>query len=205
MMRVFFSMFFAACLLGEKPNMGQTIGALVSFSGIALVAMHFDKDISLVGFIFILAAAATWGIGNLITKKIKGNNSNDMIGLIVWGSFIACIPMFLISLIIEGQANFVTTMTHITWKGFGSLLYIVFGSTWIGYGAWNWLMSRYPVAEIAPFALLVPVVAMISSVLILGEPFYLWKLAAGLLVISGLCINILGSRFFVVKAQEEAA
>lgn len=201
--QVFFSMFFAVIFLGEKPNLGQIIGALVSFAGIGLVALHFDRDISFVGFLCILAAAATWGIGNLITKKIK-NEDQNMVVLIVWGSFIACLPMFLLSLMIEGAANFVTTFQHITWKGVGSLFYIVFASTWIGYGVWNWLIARYPVGVVAPFTLLVPVVAIISSVIVLGEPFQLWKLVAGLLVISGLCINILGSRFFMAKAQPES-
>jgi O-acetylserine/cysteine efflux transporter len=202
--QVFFSMFFAIIFLGEQPNLGQIIGALVSFSGIALVAMHFDNDVSLAGFIFILAAAATWGIGNLITKKIKGNNTKDMMGLIVWGSFIACIPMFFVSLIVEGSDNFVSTFTNLSWKGVGSLFYIVFASTWVGYGVWNWLMSRYPVGMVAPFTLLVPIIAMLSSVFVLGEPLYAWKLLAGLLVIGGLCINILGARFFTVKVPLKA-
>jgi O-acetylserine/cysteine efflux transporter len=198
--QVFFSMFFAIILLGEQPNVGQILGAFVSFSGIVLVAMHFDKNISLPGFIFILAAAATWGIGNLITKQIK-QESTSMIALIAWGSFIACFPMLLMSFMIEGLDNFIFTLSHITWKGFGSLLYIVFASTWIGYGIWNWLMTRYPVGMIAPFTLLVPVIAMLSSSIFLGEPFQIWKLMAGLLVLSGLCINILGSRFFAVKVK----
>lgn len=202
--QVFFSMFFAVVFLDEQPNLGQILGALVSFSGIALVAMHFDSDVSLAGFLFILAAAATWGIGNLITKQIKGGTTSNTMALIVWGSFIACLPMFIISLLIEGPASFVATMAHITWKGVGSLFYIVFASTWIGYGVWNWLIARYPVGMIAPFALLVPVVAMLSSVLFLGESFQLWKLVAGLLVIGGLCINILGSRFFAIKARTAA-
>jgi O-acetylserine/cysteine efflux transporter len=201
--QVFFSMFFAIVLLDEKPNTGQIIGALVSFSGIAIVALHFDQDISLAGFLCILAAAATWGIGNLITKKIKGD-SNHMMSLIVWGSFIACIPMLLVSLLVEGRENFTTTMLHLSWRGFGSLCYIVFASTWIGYGLWNWLMARYPVGMVAPFTLLVPVIAMISSVIFLGEPFQLWKLVVGLLVISGLCINILGSRFLAIRARVRA-
>lgn len=202
--QVFFSMFFAVIFLGEQPNLGQTIGALVAFTGIGLVAMHFDSQISLLGFIFILAAAATWGIGNLITKKIKGSN-NNMMAIIVWGSFVACIPMFLFSLIFEGASSFVYTYEHLSWRGILSLFYIVFASTWIGYGVWNWLIARYPVGMVAPFTLLVPIVAMISSVFVLDEPFQLWKLAAGLLVIGGLCINILGARFFPVKAQTEAA
>lgn len=201
--QVFFSMFFAVIFLKEQPNLGQIVGALVSFLGIALVAMHFDHDVSLAGFLFILAAAASWGFGNLITKHMKDNSIN-MMALIVWGSFVACVPMFCISFMIEGVNNFTATFAHISWNGIGALLYIVFISTWVGYGLWNWLVARYPVGMVAPFTLLVPVVAMLSSVLFLGEPFYLWKLVSGLLVISGLCINILGSRFFVVKSSAEA-
>ncbi len=201
--QVFFSMFFAVIFLGEQPNMGQIIGALVAAMGIGLVAMHFDSTISLPGFVFILAAAATWGLGNLITKKIKGNSGN-MMAIIAWGSFVACLPMFLLALIFEGPASFVYTYEHLSWRGTLSLLYIVFASTWIGYGVWNWLISRYPVGVVAPFTLLVPIVAILSSVLVLGEPFQLWKLEAGLLVIGGLCINILGARFFAVKVRSEA-
>jgi O-acetylserine/cysteine efflux transporter len=194
--QVFFSMFFAVVLLGEKPSIGQVVGALVSFSGIALVALHFDTNVSLLGFILILAAAASWGVGNLIT---------NLISVVVWGSFIACIPMFVLSLILEGPQSIVSSYEQLTWKGIGAVIYIVYASTWIGYGIWNWLLGRYPVGMIVPFTLLIPVVGILSSVIILDEPFQLWKLAAGLLVISGLCINILSTRFFMVKVRPEEA
>lgn len=199
--QVFFSMFFAVIFLGEKPKAGQIAGALVSFMGIGLVAMHFDQNVTLVGFLFIMAAAATWGIGNLITKKIQTTN---IISVIVWGSFVACLPMFLLSLIFEGPASFSYAYEHLTWKGILSMLYIVYISTWIGYGIWNWLISTYPVGVIVPFTLLVPIVGMLSSTFILGESFQSWKLTAGLFVIAGLCINLLASRFFIPKAQTEA-
>ncbi|QEY52778.1 EamA family transporter [Legionella longbeachae] len=202
--QVFFSMFFAIIFLGEQPNIAQIIGALVAFTGIGLVAMHFDSDISVVGFLCIIAAAATWGFGNFITKKIKGNG-NYMMAIIAWGSFIACIPMFLLSWVFEGPSSFVYTYENLSWRGTVSLFYIVFGSTWIGYGVWNWLIARYPVGVVAPFTLLVPIVAIVSSVVVLGEPFQLWKLAAGLLVIGGLCISILGSRLIVPKQQSGIA
>lgn len=200
--QVFFSMFFAVLFLGEKPTIGQITGALVSFSGIGLVAMHFDATISFLGFLCIMAAAATWGIGNLITKKIKTTN---LISVIVWGSFITCFPMFLLALVFEGPDSFAYTYEHLSWKGSVAVLYIVYVSTWVGYGVWNWLISRYPVGMIVPFTLLVPVVGILSSILVLGEPFQLWKLVAGLLVISGLCINIISTRIFAAKAIPEAA
>lgn len=197
--QVFFSMFFAIIFLGEQPQVGQIIGALIAFIGIGVVALHFDHNVSLMGFLCILAAAASWGIGNLITKKI---HSVNLIAVIVWSSFVACLPMFILSLVFEGPESFVTAYEHMTWKGILSVLYIVYISTWVGYGVWNWLISRYPVGMVVPFTLLVPVVGILSSVLILGEPFYLWKLVAGLLVISGLCINLLTTRLFVAKTQQ---
>jgi O-acetylserine/cysteine efflux transporter len=200
--QVFFSMFFAVIFLGERLSITQIVGALVSFMGIGLVALHFDTNVSLAGFILILAAAASWGIGNLITKKIKTNN---MIAVVIWGSFVACLPMFLLSLIFEGPQSIVTSYHMMTWKSLGSLFYIVYISTWVGYGVWNWLIGRHPFGIIVPFTLLIPVVGILSSVIILGEPFQLWKLVACLLVISGLCINILSARFFSVKVQPKEA
>ncbi|HAT2009740.1 TPA: EamA family transporter [Legionella pneumophila] len=197
--QVFFSMFFAIIFLGEQPQVGQIIGALIAFIGIGVVALHFDHNVSLMGFLCILAAAASWGIGNLITKKI---HSVNLIAVIVWSSFVACLPMFILSLVFEGPESFVAAYEHMTWKGILSVLYIVYISTWVGYGVWNWLISRYPVGMVVPFTLLVPVVGILSSVFILGEPFYLWKLVAGLLVISGLCINLLTTRLFVAKTQQ---
>ncbi|MFI4918764.1 MAG: EamA family transporter [Legionellales bacterium] len=198
--QVFFSMFLAVVFLGEQPSLWQVVGALVSFMGIGLVAMHFDSNISLWGFILILAAAAAWGFGNLITKKL---HATDLIAVIVWGSFVAAFPMLLLALLIEGPSSFIDTYEHLTWRGVGSLLYIVYASTWIGYGVWNWLMSRYPVGVVAPFTLLVPVVGILSSVLLLGEPFQLWKLISCLLVIGGLCINLISARLLRSRAVAE--
>jgi O-acetylserine/cysteine efflux transporter len=191
--QVFFSMFFAAIFLNEKPSPWQISGAMVSFTGIVLIATHFDSNLSLVSFFLILAAAATWGIGNLLTKK--AGNSN-MIALVVWGSFFAFLPMLILSFIMEGPERITASYQNVTWVGIASLSFIVYGSTWIGYGLWNWLLSRYPVGMVAPFTLLVPIVGMVSSALLLGESLQLWKLIAATLVIGGLGISLLGARLY---------
>lgn len=198
--QVFFSMFFAALFLDERPSIWQVLGALVSFMGIGLVALHFDDNISLLGFICILAASATWGVGNLITKKLK---NTSMVTLVVWGSFFAIFPMFILSLLFEGTSSMVYTYHHLTWTGGGSLFFIVYGSTWVGYGVWNWLVRHYPVGVVVPFTLLVPIVGILSSALMLGESIQSWKIAAGLFVISGLCISLLSTYIFPLKLRQE--
>lgn len=190
--QVFFSIFMAGIFLKEFPTFWQILGALISFTGIGLVAFHLDHTATLSGFLLIMAAAAAWGYGNLITKKIGHVN---MISLVVWGSLVACLPLLILSLIFEGRENFVHSFANLTWVGGFSVLYIVYLSTWAGYGLWNWLINHYNVASVAPFTLLVPFVAMFASVFFLHESFALWKLEAGLLVIIGLCINFLAPRF----------
>lgn len=196
--QVFFSIFFAVVFLGETPSFWQILGAFVSFVGISLVALHLDQSVTLLGFILIISAAASWGTGNLIAKKITNIRTVE---LVVWGSFVATFPLFAISLIFEGPEAIVHSYQHISWLGIFSLLYVVYVSTWIGYGAWNWLLIRYPISTVAPFTLLIPVIGMLSANLIADEPLPLWKIGVAGLVISGLGINLLGTRYLRKKPK----
>ena len=67
-------------------------------------------------------------------------------------------------------------------------------STWFGYGAWSWLLRRYPVSDVVPFTLLIPIFAMFGSTLFMGESFEPWKMTTAALVIAGLCLNLLMPR-----------
>src|SRR5207237_4502945 len=72
--------------------------------------------------------------------------------------------------------------------------YTVYFSTLVAYSLWSWLLARHPATTITPFALLVPVMGMITSALFLGEPLPGWKLLAAALVIAGLSLTIFGAR-----------
>ena len=196
--QVFFSLFFAVLFLGEQLTIWQVVGSVVSFLGIALVAVHLAQHLTLLGLMCLLFAAAAWGVGNLITRKIKHVN---MMALVVWGCFVACVPMFILSLLFEGPDRMVYAYRNLTWLSGLSLLYIVYASTWLGYGIWNWLLKRHPVGTVVPFTLLVPVVGVVTSIVVLGESFERWKMLAGLLVIAGLYLHLFGARLFAVKIQ----
>lgn len=189
--QVFFSIFFAVLFLGEQPHLIQILGALVACLGIGVVGLHFDGEMSLAGFVFVLLGAATWGVGNLITKKLKDTH---FIQIIAWGSFVAIFPMVALTLSVDGLDATLDDLNHLSIWGYLSLAYIVYASTWLGYGIWNWLVSMYPVGIVVPFTLLIPVVAMMSSVVFFHEPLYSWKLLAGFLVMLGLSINVLGPK-----------
>jgi O-acetylserine/cysteine efflux transporter len=188
---VFFTVALAVVFLAEQPYVWQIIGALTAFSGIGLVAAHTGGEISALGLILIVAAAASWGIGNLIAKKL---GKVDMLALVVWGSLVAWPPLLLLSYLLDQSSWSLEGMAHLSWPTIGAVGYITYLSTLLGFAVWSWLLSHYPAATVAPFTLLVPVFGFTSSALALGEPLYPWKLAAAVLIIAGLCINLAGAR-----------
>jgi len=190
-LQVFFTVLLAVIFLAEKPSVWQIVGALVSFSGIGLVAMNIGGEVSTYGLILIVAAAVSWGVGSLISKKL---GKVDMLALVVWGSFVAWPPLLVLSFFMEQGSWNVEVISHISWLTIGAIGYMVYPVTLLGFAAWSWLFSRYPAATVAPFTLLVPIFGFGTSTLVLGEPLFDWKINAAMLVIMGLCINLFGPR-----------
>jgi O-acetylserine/cysteine efflux transporter len=199
---VFFSIFFAAIFIREIPTIWQMAGALLSFSGIALAAMHLDNNMTLAGFTLVIASAAVFGLGALINRKLGRINMPTLVG---WGSFIAFPPLLVLSFLLEGREQILYAVSHFSWLALISLFYIVYISTWIGYGTWSFLLGRYPVNAVVPFSLLIPVFAMVGSTLFLGENFEPWKITVAGLVITGLCVNLLVPRFLAKRKNDPLA
>jgi O-acetylserine/cysteine efflux transporter len=192
-LHVFFTILLAVLFLGEKPSYWQVLGALIAFAGIMIVGLHIGGSVTWLGFILMLASAFAWAMGSFISKKIGKVN---MISLVVWGNLVAWPPILLLTCMTEGTANVLHSIQQLSWLSIGAILYIAYLSTVFGFAAWNWLLHEYPVATIVPFTLLVPIVGMLCSALVLGEALEPWKIFAGVLVIAGLCVNLLAPRLF---------
>lgn len=189
--QAFFTIGLAAFFLNDRPTPWKIAGALVSFSGIMLVAGKSGGEVTLLGLLLTLMASFSWGAGNIFSKKI---GPTPPLALVVWGSLVAFPVVALLSLAIDGPDTILASLRHISWAAAGSVAYIVYVSTLVCYSLWSWLLNRLPTATIAPFTLLVPIFGFLSSMLILGEALPLWKILASLLVILGLCLNLLEPR-----------
>jgi len=189
--QVFFTIFLGVVVLKEKLQKLQILGALASIGGIACIGANLQGEVTLTGFLLIIAAAATWAPGNVISKKIGPVN---ILSLVVWSSLVAWPPLLIASLCIEGPSTILQSLTTLHWKSIGAVLYITYLSTLFGFCMWNRLIQRYTLGTVAPFSLLSPVVGMLGSVLVFNEPLQSWKILAGGLIVIGLCINLLSTR-----------
>ena len=125
--------------------------------------------------------------------KSSKNASNRMaalsaLALVVWGGLIACVVLVIVSLIFETDAWQLATFTQASMKSWLSLGFIVYISTLIGFGIWAHLLAQNTASKVMPFALLVPIFGMATSVLLTGEIITWWKMLAMGLILSGLIL-----------------
>ena len=107
--------------------------------------------------------------------------------LMGWSSLLTVPQVLLMSLLLEyGQLASLVTADG---RGWLALAYTIFIGGIVGFGLWFWLIGRCSMGRVAPFGLLLPVFALISSVLFLGEHMTPKLIVGGLLAISGVALT----------------
>jgi O-acetylserine/cysteine efflux transporter len=193
--QVVFTILLSVWIEGERVRSFQWIALAMAVAGIAVIAWHVDPTTTIVGLLLILFAALNWAAGNMVTKRSgKVSGQVDMLGYMVWSSLFAVPPLFVLAFFIDGWPAIENGLLRANAFAWGGVLWQSFGNTLFGFGVWSWLLARYPTATVAPTALLVPVVGLASAVWFLDEPLPFWKIAATVLVVGGLAVNMLWPR-----------
>ncbi|MCV2368224.1 EamA family transporter [Roseateles oligotrophus] len=190
---VFFSMAGGIMFFREKLAAPLIAGTTLAFAGVALIAWHTEGRGSLLGLSLVLLGALAWAFANVTVKK-SGTKSSQMFGFIVWASLAAPLPLLLLSWLFSGPEKIVLSLASIDRMALFSIAFQVYPTTLFGYAIWNHLLRKYPVSSVAPLALLVPVFGMLSAMLIFDEALPAYKLAALLLILTGLIVNGFGGK-----------
>ncbi len=194
--QVFFTIGLAAWWLGDRLSRHSLIGAAIAATGIAILAWHklaLGATATLTGFALVLGAAIAWAVGNVVAKRAAGRAEVDMLGLVVWSSLIAPLPLALLSWLFEGAPAW-HAVADMRWQIWACVLFMSYFATLFGLASWNALLHRYPTAVIAPFALLIPVSGLLSGALFLAEGLAPLQLAGVALVLAGLAWNVYGAQ-----------
>lgn len=189
--QAFLTMLFAAGMLGERPKAQQLAGAGVAAAGLVVTGSTVGLDVTWGGFILTLLAAASWAMGNVLMRRLP---PTPTLPLMVWLSTVPPLPVFALSLAVEGPDRVWAALTGFGWTAGLSLLYIVCLSTLVAFGIWGMLLREYKASLVAPFSLLVPVTGTIAAHLAFGETFGPVRLLGMALLFAGIVITILPLR-----------
>ncbi|MFD6417822.1 EamA family transporter [Streptomyces sp. NPDC060194] len=184
-----FTALIAVVVLRERPGRVRLAGMAIAFCGIGVAA--YDEGAHsgpLLAFTLVVAAAAAWGVSNVLTRRAA---PPDALNFMIWVCVVPVLPLLALSLLFEGPSADLAALRSLDLTGLAALLFVAWVSTVFGFGAWSYLMSRYPASTVAPFTLLVPVFGMTSAALLLGEHVTPLRWCAAVLLVGGVALTSL--------------
>ena len=194
--QMIFTLLFGAVLLGERWQRHQP--AALGLAGIGLLVLATQQQaggMTLLGFVLTLGAAACWGLGNIVTRRISQSGPVVLLGLVVWGALVPPLPFLAASLWLVGPSRVVGSLQHLSTSSVLAIGYLALIATIVGYVIWGRLLQRYPVAEVAPLTLLVPVVGLLAARVLLDERLQGVQWCGIALVLAGLLVNLFWPRW----------
>lgn len=209
--QAFFTLLFAACWLKESVRSYQLLAISIAAGGLVLIgwgdqwfASGIQQNMTAIGFGLTLAAATAWAVGNIVNREIHQHGYNrskgGAIGLVVWSAWIPPLPFFALSAWLEAplieQMLFGEAGLSIGFSSVFALFYLALVATILGYSLWGYLLSRYPVSQVAPLTLGVPVVGLSCAALLLDEQLSGMQWLGIVLVLAGLGVNMRGPQLF---------
>jgi O-acetylserine/cysteine efflux transporter len=182
-----FAAVLAAFFLGETLGWRRIAGMITAFAGVLLIAgePRFSDDpwplLSVVG------AALAWAIAN-IQIKLLGDDI-DAVTLNGWIALLAAPQLLLASWLIEGPQW--RNIPDATWMSWAALLFQAIVIAIFTYWIWYNMMRRYPVNQVIPFTLLLPLIGVAAGALMRDETVTWQMIVGGLATVSGVGIIVL--------------
>lgn len=169
-------------ILGERIRGKQWFAALSTLTGLVLIIEPWDMHSSLFSKFLGVMAALCWAIGTILVKRLRARQRVDLLSLTAWQMMLGAIPLVLLALFIPERAtNWSVSYIEI-------LVYMSVISTALCWWLWIIILDRVPAWEASLSVLGTPVVAIISSRLLLGEEFKPGEMAGILLIGGGLAL-----------------
>ena len=167
----------------ERLGKGGALGSLLALGGMALVVFNgnFVLKLSPLGDVLALAACLCWALYSLLIKHLGARYDNMLITRKVFGyGLLTIIPLLLwrgmdFGIVIDGGAR--------VW---GNIIFLGVVASMLCFLGWNWCLARLGTVRATNFLYLNPVVAIVSSALVLGERVTWIAVLGAVFILAGL-------------------
>ncbi len=185
-----FATILSVIFLNDRIAMRRILAIAFVFVGVAIIALGKDSsggsNIAL-GVMLVASGAFVEAVGAVLVKKAEGFKP---IELLAWFSFIGSLALWSLTAVIESDhaAAFAASDKRIV---IPAIMYSAIGGSLIAHTSYYWLLQRLPISTVAPSVLLATLIAVISGVIVLGDPFGPRQIIGGLMVLAGVGVIIL--------------
>jgi O-acetylserine/cysteine efflux transporter len=150
--------------LGERFGWRTGLAIALSFAGVLVLGfdpMVFARPASL---LLMLVSALFLAIGTVLMRPLKGLGMVSQQG---WTAIIGVLPLLALSALFE-PGGF-SALRAASWIGWGGAVYAALCSSLLGHGLYYALVQRHPIAQVTPWLLLTPVLAVVLGLLFYGD------------------------------------
>lgn len=174
-------------ILGERIRGQQWFAAASTLAGLMLIVEPWDMHASLFSKFLGVMAALSWAVGTILIKRLRTRHQVDLLSLTAWQMMLGAVPLVALALAVPERPT-VWAVTYVEILAFMSVV-----STALGWWLWLYILDRVPAWEASLSVLGTPVVAILSSRLLLGEEFKATEVSGILLIGAGLALlSLLG-------------
>ena len=160
-----FGILIAFFLLKEIPRIKNLIGLAIAFIGVFILTGAPNLEGKYFGVLLTLSGAFTWSLGAVMAKPLS--KKIGAFALMTWLCVFSGPLLILISTIVNGNPiQYILSANFYSWI---TVIYLGFIMQPIAYGAWYYVLRRYPVNKIMPVLLLLPVTGLLTAIFLLGE------------------------------------
>jgi len=184
-LQVPFAAILAAIVFKDRIGWRSALGMALAFGGVVIIAGEPRLGGGVAAMSLLVIASFAFAVANIQMKSLGGVDGH---ALNAWTAVFAAPLLFIISFALEsGQ---IEALRNLSWLGVGALAYQVIAMVLVSYWIWYRLLARYAVSQVMPFMLLLPGLAVLFGVLLLGESAEWKKLLGGLITVLGVGIII---------------
>jgi len=171
----------ASFFLSEVLKIQQIYGLVMGFIGIILISLTkllIDQS-NIIGIGYILFAALGIAISNILLKLVA--HKVDIIVAMGWQLVIGSVPLGILSMVLEGNAEVSWTLPFIS-----SLLVLSIFGTALVFVLWFKLLTISALSRLNVFTFLTPVFGIVMGVLFYSETMHYLDVVGVLIIISGI-------------------
>ena len=181
MLEVPFGIIIAFFLLKEIPTIKNIFGLVIAFIGVYILTGAPNLEGKYIGVILVLSGSFTWALGAVMAKPLS--KKIGAFALMTWLCVFSGPMLLLVSLVFDG--NPITYFLSANINSWLTVIFLGFFLQPVGYGAWYYVLKRYPVNKVMPVLLILPVTGLITSIFLLGEDPPKQVFIGGLIIVFG--------------------
>jgi drug/metabolite transporter (DMT)-like permease len=175
-------------LTGEHPPAQTYLGVAAGYVGVALLLLPGERPagVDVVAAVMLVVAALSWSVGSVASRHVPAPASAPLATVLTTGA--GGLAMLLAGTIDGEWAQM--DWGAVSGRSAAAFAYLVLIGSIVGFSAFVWALHHAPISQVATYAYVNPVVALILGRIFFTEPVSALALAGAAVIVASVAFVV---------------